>query len=105
MIRHYGAIGAASIWVMLNLGTVLFSLPIIHAKFLRGEFRHWLLADFAWPSLAVLVVVGMGYLFMPVSMGMAGQAAWIMASVLGGLLSGGLLTPVTRSFFLRKTAA
>jgi len=105
MIRHYGAIGAASIWVMLNLGTVLFSLPIIHAKFLRGEFRHWLLADFAWPTLAVLAVVGLGCIFMPVGMGMAGQAAWITASVLGGLLGGALLTPVTQTLFLRKTAA
>jgi O-antigen/teichoic acid export membrane protein len=105
MIWNYGAIGAAAIWVMLNLGSVLFSLPIIYAKFLRGEFRYWLLVDFARPTLAVLAVVGLGSLFMPVGMGMAQQAAWIIASVLGGLLSGALLTPITQSLFLRRTAA
>lgn len=104
MIGHYGAIGAASIWVMLNAGNVIFSLPIIHAKFLRGEFRRWLLADFARPTLVVLAVVGLGWFFMPAGMGMAWQAAWILGSVLAGLLSGVLLTPVTQSFFLRKTA-
>lgn len=105
MISLYGVIGAASIWVMLNAGNVMFSLPVIHAKFLRGEFRRWLLADFARPTLAVLAVVGLGWLFMPGGIGVVGQAAWIMASVLAGLLSGALLTPVTQSFFLRKKAA
>lgn len=104
MIAHYGAIGAASIWVMLNLGTMLFSLPIIHARFLRGEFRRWLLADFASPTAAVLAVVGLGWAFMPLDMGMGGQAAWILASVLASLLGGGMLAPVTRSLLLHRAA-
>lgn len=104
MIAHYGALGAASIWVLLNGGNVLFSLPIVHAKFLRGEFRRWLLADFVRPALAVLAVVGLGRLLMPVGIGMAGQAAWIVASVIGGLLSAALVTPVTQSLIAHRTA-
>lgn len=102
MISIFGVIGAASVWVLLNAGNVLFALPIVHAKFLSGEYKRWLLADFARPTLAVLAVVGAGRLLMPDGMTMSGQAVWIFAWVIAGLLGGAMLTPLPRSLFLRK---
>lgn len=103
MIENFGLIGAASIWVMLNAGNVLFTLPIVHAKFLSGEYRRWLLTDFALPTLIVLAVLGLGRYFMPDGMSMPGQAAWIVAWVFAGLLGGATVTPVARSLILRKS--
>jgi len=101
MISKYGVLGAASIWVMLNVASVLFSLPIIHAKFLKGELKRWVLVDFALPTLAVLAVVGLLAVAMPADMGMVGNLFWICISLLISLLSSFLLTPVTRAFIFR----
>ena len=104
MIDKFGVIGAASIWVVLNAGNVLLTLPIVHAKFLRGEYKHWLLVDFLRPTCVVLAVLGLGRFFMPEETSMTGEAVWIALWVTASLFVGAKVTPVTRSYISRKTA-
>lgn len=104
MIDNFGVIGAASIWVALNAGNVLLTLPIVHAKFLRGEYKHWLLVDFLRPTLVVLAVLGLGRFLMPDEMSMTGEAVWIALWVTASLFGGATLTPVTQPYFSRKPA-
>lgn len=102
MISNFGVLGAASIWAILNAGNVLVTLPIVHAKFMRGEHRHWLLTDFARPTLAALIVTGSGWMLMPSSIGFGWEAVWVLATVLGALLGAAVVTPATQTVLQRS---
>lgn len=56
MSVHYGALGAAWVWVSLNLGYVAFMLRIMHRRLLPGELRSWFVIDVGAPLAAVLAL-------------------------------------------------
>lgn len=104
MISSYGVIGAASIWAILNIGYVLFNLPIVHAKLLPGEFAQWVIVDFGLPTLTALGVTGIFWAFMPAGLSMMGMFAWIAMALLAGWLSCALAAPALRSLLLRPVS-
>jgi O-antigen/teichoic acid export membrane protein len=57
---RYGAVGAASAWIILNSIYMLIGLPLTHRRLLKGEAWLWLYKDIAPPLLTVLVVVSAG---------------------------------------------
>jgi O-antigen/teichoic acid export membrane protein len=60
---HYGAAGAASVWLLLNIGYIVFEIPIMHLRLLRQEMWRWYGQDFAAPLIAGLSVAGVGRFF------------------------------------------
>ncbi|HYV54342.1 MAG TPA: oligosaccharide flippase family protein [Chitinophagaceae bacterium] len=50
--NKYGALGASFVWLTVNSGYVLISLPIIYKFYLRGELVKWYKNDIALPFLA-----------------------------------------------------
>jgi hypothetical protein len=52
---NYGAIGAASVWLVLNCGYVLILLRLMHRKILPQELRAWFVIDVGAPLAAALV--------------------------------------------------
>ena len=76
MSLHFGGIGAASVWVALNCGYMLFMLRIMHRKLLPGELREWFLVDTGTPFFAALFVaiiwkLGLGATYLTYSYGVA----------------------------------
>lgn len=63
--RRYGLIGAASVWVLLNSFYVLFTVPLMHRRLLRGEKWRWYLSDVALPLTGVCAVVFAAHHFIP----------------------------------------
>jgi O-antigen/teichoic acid export membrane protein len=55
---HYGVLGAAAVWVALNIGYVLITLQLMHRRLLRGEGRRWYLEDTGLPLVIVWLVAG-----------------------------------------------
>jgi len=55
--REFGAVGAAVIWVTLNLGYVLISQQIMHRKILRSEKLKWYWSDLFFPALIGSAIV------------------------------------------------
>jgi len=53
----YSAIGASFVWLSVNAGYVLISLPIFYKRFLRGELGKWLKKDVALPLTAASILV------------------------------------------------
>jgi O-antigen/teichoic acid export membrane protein len=51
---RYGAMGAAVVWLVLNMGYVAFNVPIMHTRLLRGEQRRWFISDVGLPTAAAL---------------------------------------------------
>jgi O-antigen/teichoic acid export membrane protein len=56
-VVRFGPVGAASMWLVLNAGYVLITLPIMHRRLLKGELRHWFVQDVGLPLGAALSVV------------------------------------------------
>jgi O-antigen/teichoic acid export membrane protein len=60
MTIHFGALGAASVWVLLNIIYVLIGVPLTHRRLLKGEMGRWFIEDVIPPSSAALLVVSVG---------------------------------------------
>lgn len=58
-VAAYGAIAAATIWLILNVGYVVFALPCMHRKLLPREMWRWYGQDVFIPGLTALAVVGL----------------------------------------------
>jgi O-antigen/teichoic acid export membrane protein len=64
MAIYYGAVGAAGVWLILNIGYVLLEIPLMHRRILREEKWRWYLQDVAIPLLACLSLAGLGRLLL-----------------------------------------
>ena len=60
MATHYGAVGAASVWIVLNGLYVLIGVPLTHRRLLRSEMLQWFVGDVMPPLGAALLAVGLG---------------------------------------------
>lgn len=53
----YGAIGASYVWLTVNAGYVVLSIPIFHSTYLKGELWNWYKKDVAIPLVAAGILV------------------------------------------------
>lgn len=60
LTKWYGAVGAASVWVILNVGYMFISLPIMHRRLLPTEKWRWYFEDVGRPLFAAVVVAVIG---------------------------------------------
>ena len=58
LVPRYGTVGAASIWFAINLGYVLFEIPIMHSRLLKGAALAWYTRAVCLP---LLVAGGIGF--------------------------------------------
>lgn len=57
MGSNFGGKGAAAVWLALNLGYLLVSIPLMHRRLLTGDMWRWYLADIGPPFAASALVV------------------------------------------------
>jgi O-antigen/teichoic acid export membrane protein len=62
---NYGGLGAAIAWLILNIGYLFVSVPILINKTQPGELRYWYVVDFGKPIIVSFAVVGLGKFFIP----------------------------------------
>lgn len=65
LANWYGAVGAASVWVILNCGYILFAIPIMHRRLLPTEKWRWYREDIGIPLAVSLAVAGVFRLTVP----------------------------------------
>lgn len=63
----YGAIGAAWVWLGLNLGYVLITIQLMHRRLLINEKWKWYIADVLLPIMGAAGVVMLAIQFQPES--------------------------------------
>lgn len=83
---RYGAVGAASMWVVLNAVSVTIVLGIMHRRLLGGELRQWYLIDVGLPLAGSLVLIGASWLLFD-DQTLAQLARPYLAAYLGVLLA------------------
>lgn len=62
---RYGSTGAASVWIVLNLGYVAVAPHFLHRRILIGEKANWYLRDVFRPAVTSATVTVVGFLARP----------------------------------------
>jgi hypothetical protein len=96
MTLRYGPVGAASVWLGLNLLYMLVGLPLTHRRLLPHDMGRWLGEDVLPPSCAALAVVGAGRWLLPPGSG-AGVAVTLALLLFASFVAAALATPEARS--------
>jgi O-antigen/teichoic acid export membrane protein len=79
---RYGAEGAAFVWLALNAGYLLFNVPAMHRRLLRGELWRWYRADLAAPAAGAIGAGAIGHALMPAA---ATSSTWLTATWIAGV--------------------
>jgi O-antigen/teichoic acid export membrane protein len=89
--RAYGAPGAASIWLLLNVGYLVVNTHLIHRRLLPTERWRWLVEDVGMPLLAAVAVGAVARVLLPTSgsavLTFLGLAATAFAALVAAVLS------------------
>ena len=104
MTKLYGALGAASIWVILNIGYVLFSTQIMHKRLLKTEKWRWYCEDIIFPLAVSLAIAGAFRLFVPSSSNAI--IVFIYLVIISGItmIATALSTQATRDYVYGKVS-
>ena len=107
MASHYGGLGAAIVWVLLNSGYMLFTVPIMHRRLLKAEKWRWYVEDVGIPSAAVIVLIGLARWLMPegatsLSILLYLAAVWFLATTVCTLIASQVRASI-RSLLWRKS--
>lgn len=74
-----GGVGAALVWLALNLAMLLFAMARMHTRVLPGELPRWY-GHVALPALAAAGVTGLSRAAMPEALALPAQVAWLAAT-------------------------
>lgn len=102
LATRYGAVGAASAWVVLNAGYVLICVQIMHSRLLKGEQWRWYLKDVGIPLLSALIIATFWHLLIPSEMSKAAMCIYLTGVSATTLLTAALATSVTRQWINQK---
>jgi O-antigen/teichoic acid export membrane protein len=96
LTNRFGAIGAASVWLLVNVSYLFTQIPITHHRLLRGEQLRWYLHDTLAPLAAAVIAAVAASLALPA---METRFAIIMSIACAyflGAVAAALATPVAR---------
>jgi O-antigen/teichoic acid export membrane protein len=97
----HGAIGTAWVWVTLNVGYVLFEIPLMHRRFLRAEKWRWYRQDTALPLAAAAATALLCRWAMPHGLGKVGEFSVLMAASVCVLSTAVAAAPLARHQLIR----
>jgi len=102
MVGHYGAIGAAVVWVLLNAGAFIFTIPIMHRRLLKNEKWKWYFEDVMLPLGGVLAIVWISRTLMPIYSSMTLTAVYLFGTLVVSLGVSILLAPQVRTLVFNR---
>lgn len=102
MTSQYGALGGASVWVILNGGYVLFSIYFMHRRLLPRQKWRWYWQDVGLPLAAALSVAGLGRLLMCGQISQFMTIFYLIIVSISTLAIAAFTTPTTRTWLFDK---
>ncbi len=97
-VYQYGAIGGATVWVLLNAFYILTDVQIMHRRILKGEKTRWYFDDLVVPFLVAFLVAGTGRMFLSSNHTRLEIIAALAAISIVTFLSTALSTKATRRY-------
>jgi O-antigen/teichoic acid export membrane protein len=103
LTSNYGAVGAASIWAILNIGYVLIGIRLMHFRLLKRELGRWYYSDLIKPLFgAILITLSVKllsiYVYHQSSLNIWGLSIVITLSFLLALVFSGLISTKLKNF-------
>jgi O-antigen/teichoic acid export membrane protein len=102
MTKHYGNVGAASVWVILHTGLFFFEIPIMHRRLLRKEKWRWYWQDVCLPLGACILMAGLSRIFISGPMSQFKMALYLIIISVLTLGMAAIATPVTRGWLFEQ---
>lgn len=100
-VSSYGAIGAACVWLALNVNYLVFAVWLTHRRLLTREMWRWYVVDTAIPITVATATAWLCRLAMPRELGRAGDALVLAVTSLLVLLATVASAPLVRQSVLR----
>jgi len=101
MTKYYGAVGAASVWVILNSGYVLIGIQLMHRRLLKHEKWRWYRNDVGIPMLCAFLIAGVGRILMEQSISKPAMLIYITIISTLTLCTTAWITPTTKNWLIR----
>ena len=105
VVPHYGAVGAAWVWVILNAGYVLISIHFMHRRLLPNEKWRWYFNDLALPIAGTLAVGLLAIRFQPDGLSRISWLVFIINTGMIALLCSAALSSTIRAKMRLKLAS
>ncbi|HMK35844.1 MAG TPA: oligosaccharide flippase family protein [Desulfomonilaceae bacterium] len=99
---HYGVVGAAFVWPLVNLAQLLVCVPIMHTRIAVGEMWRWYFLDVGAPCVAATVVALVLRNIVPEGLSRAESAVWLFIIAAAILLAACTASPVARGWAIRN---
>ncbi|MBI5326875.1 MAG: oligosaccharide flippase family protein [Deltaproteobacteria bacterium] len=99
---RYGAIGAAWIWVALNVGYVIIGMHFIHRRLLPGEKWRWYGTDLGLPLSAAVLIVWVFWYLQPEVVSMPSKLLYLIAAGLITIGVAAFAAPGLRKSIIRQ---
>ncbi len=100
-VGKYGALGASFVWLTVNAGYALISIPIYHTLYLKGELKNWYLKDTLYPLFIVLAIAGI-FKYLQISYLPNIQLMQLAALLVSACILYAILVPGIRNFLFEK---
>ena len=97
----YGAIGAAWVWVGLNVGYVLIGVHFMYRKILTEEKRRWYFQDVIFPLTAAAGIAMVFKLFDIDNMQIFARLAWLFSVAAATCIASAMAAPTIRAQAIR----
>jgi O-antigen/teichoic acid export membrane protein len=104
MTKRFGAIGAASVWLFINLCDFFLVIPVMHRRLLRKEQWRWYGHDIGLPLAVGLIVAGLGRVLIEGPMSSIWILLYLTIVSLLTLSMTIIAMPKTRMLLLRREA-
>jgi O-antigen/teichoic acid export membrane protein len=105
MATHYGALGGASVWVILNGGYVLISIYFMHRRLLPYEKWRWYWQDVGLPLTTSLIIAGLGRLLIGNQMSQFMTLFCLSIVSFFTLAITAMTTPTTRTWLFNRLSS
>jgi O-antigen/teichoic acid export membrane protein len=102
MTARFGAMGAACVWLGLNVGYFCLEIPIMHRRLLRAEQWRWYGQDVFVPLSVCVLVAGAGRAFLSAPKPQMITVLYLVVVSALTLVATALATPVTKAWLLRR---
>ena len=102
LCTHYGAVGAAAAWIILNSGYVLITIQIMHRRLLPNEKWSWYGKDVALPLMAALTITLIWRILAPGEMSKYTMFVYLAGVSITALVASAAVTPYTRFWITQR---
>jgi O-antigen/teichoic acid export membrane protein len=99
---HYGGIGAAWVWMILNSGYLLISTHFLFRKLLITEKLYWYKYDVIFPAVGACVVAAIFWLIQPSVLMKFVEWVWLILAGLSMIVVAGLSAPLVRKRLVKS---